>query len=466
MKKNLQDDAPGKTIPGAAKILLKMKLTLFVILISFLGAMASESYSQTTKLSLFLKNTTVRDALSAIENQSEFFFLYSEKLIDANRKVNIEVKGSTIEKILNEIFEGTDVNYSVKGRQIVLATLEANIGETASVNQQQKKVSGKVTDSSDAPIPGATVVVKGTTIGVTTDNDGKFSLTLPADAKTLVFSFIGMRSQEISILNKTLINLVMQEESIALDEVVAIGYGTIRRKDLTGSVSSVSGSALKDIPVTSAAQAITGRLAGVQVTKTEGSPDAEIKIRVRGGGSLTQDNSPLYIVDGFPVSNINDIAPSDIESIDVLKDASSTAIYGARGANGVILITTKSGFDGKGKVSYNMYYGVKEITKTFKVLDPYEYVLWQYEAYDPVVIQQNFGDFQDFKLYKQMAEHRQAQPDDQRHAQTRPEELAQRSLLVRHRGLDLLQLLLRRGAAVDPRQYPRRRRGPRFARRG
>ena len=211
-----------------------------------------------------------------------------------------------------------------------------------------------------------------------------------------------MRVQEILILGKTQVNVVMEEEATALDEVVAIGYGTARRKDLTGSVSSVSASALKDIPVTSVAQAIAGRMAGVQVTKTEGSPDAEIKIRIRGGGSLTQDNSPLFIVDGFPVSNINYISPTEISSVDILKDASSTAIYGARGANGVILITTKGGFEGKGKISYNAYYGVKEIAKTLDVLDPYEFVFLQYELQPNINSTRYYGDFNDYGLYKQM----------------------------------------------------------------
>jgi TonB-linked SusC/RagA family outer membrane protein len=385
------------------KIWMTMKLTMALFFLAITQMVASEAYSQSTKMTLQLSDASVKEVLNRIEEKSEFFFLYNSKLVDVDRKVNVDAKNQKIDEILSNLFGNTDVVFTVVDRQIVLTNKSIQTGFMMQSGQQVgKQISGKVSDSSGAPVPGATVVVKGTTVGVTTDNEGKFSLLLPADARVLVFSFIGMKTQDISIANKTLINLVMQEEAIALDEVVAIGYGTIRRKDLTGSVSSVSGSALKDIPVTSAAQAITGRIAGVQVTKTEGSPDAEIKIRIRGGGSLTQDNSPLYIVDGFPVSNINDIAPSDIESIDVLKDASSTAIYGARGANGVILITTKNGFDGKGKVSYNMYYGVKEITKTFNVLNPYEYVFWQYEAYDPVIIQQNFGDFQDFKLYKQM----------------------------------------------------------------
>ncbi|OFX35238.1 MAG: SusC/RagA family TonB-linked outer membrane protein [Bacteroidetes bacterium GWF2_42_66] len=275
------------------------------------------------------------------------------------------------------------------------------------VSQQPRTVTGKIIDFSGAPLPGVSVVLKGATTGTITDFDGNYTLAnVPADA-TLVFSFVGMKSQEVEVAGKQTINVVLEDETIGIEEVVAVGYGTMRKKDLTGSVASVNSENLKNIPVTSAAQAIVGQLAGVQVTRTEGSPDAAITIRVRGGGSITQDNSPLFVVDGLPVDNINDIAPTDIESIDVLKDASSTAIYGARGANGVILVTTKSGKLGdKSTVSYNTYFGVKQITKTLDVLDPYEFALYQFEGdwlRDPrsTTMKSRFGDFRDIELYKE-----------------------------------------------------------------
>ncbi len=275
---------------------------------------------------------------------------------------------------------------------------------------QNQMVSGKVTDAtSQEPVPGVNIVVEGTSNGTVSDTDGNYSLRVnnPQNA-VLVFRFIGYAEQKIPVNGRSTIDVQMEVTSIGLDEVVAIGYGTVSKKDLTGSVSSVSGDVFQDIPVTSTAQAITGRLAGVQITTTEGSPDAEIKIRVRGGGSITQDNSPLYIVDGFPVGSISDIAPTDIASIDVLKDASSTAIYGARGANGVVIITTKSGVAGEINVNYNMYYGVKQIAKTLDVLSPYEYVLWQYElAGESGNTARNFeryyGVFGDLELYKAQA---------------------------------------------------------------
>lgn len=241
-------------------------------------------------------------------------------------------------------------------------------------------VTGTITDESNEPLPGVTILIKGTQTGTITDLEGHYSLTVNDPSRDiLVFSFVGMVTEEIRVNNQSRVDLVMKTKNQYLDELVVIGYGSVSKKDLTGAVSSISSSQLRDMPVVSTAQALTGRLAGVHIVTSEGSPDAEIKIRVRGGGSITQDNSPLYIIDGFPAESMGDIPPSDIESIDVLKDASSTAIYGARGANGVIIITTKSGKEGKTQVSYNFYTGIKELSNKLEVLDPYEFVLQQYE---------------------------------------------------------------------------------------
>ncbi|WP_172594300.1 TonB-dependent receptor [Mariniphaga sediminis] len=375
------------------KILLIIKFTLFLFFLAIFQSLATNSYSLSTKVSLEFKNKRIIEVLNVIEDKTEYHFFYNDQLIDADRSVSFQCSNENIETVLDYIFKDTGVSYQIKDRQILLTN-------QVSLNLD---ISGKIVNQSGEPIPGVTIIIKGTTQGTTTNSEGNYTLSnIPSDA-ILVFSFVGMKTQEIPVAGKVKIDVTMAEETIGLEEVVAVGYGTVRRKDITGSVSSVNGGALKDIPVTSAAQAIIGRMPGVQVTKTEGSPDAEIKIRVRGGGSITQDNSPLYIVDGFPVADINDIAPTDIESIDVLKDASSTAIYGARGANGVILVTTKSGFESSGKVSYNTYAGFKSITKTLDVLDPYEYVFWQYEiASESEVFEKYFGDYRDINLYKQM----------------------------------------------------------------
>ena len=210
-----------------------------------------------------------------------------------------------------------------------------------------------------------------------------------------------MKTKTVNAAGKTTINVVLEDDATSLNDVVVIGYGTVRKKDLTGSVASVSSKELANVPVSTAAEAMQGKMAGVNVMTTEGSPDAEITIRVRGGGSLSQDNSPLYIVDGFPVSSISDIAPSDIETIDVLKDASSTAIYGARGANGVIIITTKNGSEGKVQVNFNASLGIRKISNEIEVLDPYNYALYQYEIGDKT----GYGNYDDLEIWKSVAGH-------------------------------------------------------------
>lgn len=247
------------------------------------------------------------------------------------------------------------------------------------LSAQIRTVSGVVKDQTGEVVIAASVVVKGTTVGTVTNIEGFYRLDLPANAKALVFSYVGMQTEEVQITGN-IINVTLKDDTKLLDDVVVIGYGTARKRDLTGTVASVSSQALKDIPVISAAEALAGKLAGVQVTTTEGSPDADIKIRVRGGGSITGDNSPLYIVDGFPVASIADIPPSTIKSIDVLKDASSTAIYGSQGANGVIIISTKDpNEDGTFSVNYTGFMGWKNITKTLPVLSTGDFARWQYE---------------------------------------------------------------------------------------
>ncbi len=271
------------------------------------------------------------------------------------------------------------------------------------------KVTGKVADESGQGIPGVTVMEKGSTNGVITDIDGNYTINGLKPGAVLVYSFVGMKNEEIAVSGATQ-NVTLKNDAIGLDEVVAVGYGTVKKRDITGSVASVGGETLAAVPVASATEALSGRLAGVQITSTEGSPDAEMTIRVRGGGSITQDSSPLIIVDGFPVSSMNDIAPADIESIDVLKDASSTAIYGSRGANGVIIVTTKGGEAGKVQVSYNAYTGVKKIASQYDVMDTYNYVDWMYEytmlrngANNMSSYTNLFGNYDDMDLFKGQA---------------------------------------------------------------
>ena len=273
---------------------------------------------------------------------------------------------------------------------------------------QTKTVTGTVIDDLGEPVLGANVVVVGTTNGTTTDLDGNFKIENVAENASIKVSFIGYADQVIPVAGKSVFNITLAEDSEMLEDVVVIGYGTMKKKDLTGSVSTVGSEKLTAVPVANAAEALQGKMAGVQITASEGSPDASVSIRVRGGGSITQSNEPLYIVDGFPVDNINDIPSSDIEDITILKDASSTAIYGSRGANGVILVTTKSGKEGKINVAYNAYISIKNVAKKYDVLGASDYAHWAYEhaalrgnngEANPSAYTKFFGNWDDIDLY-------------------------------------------------------------------
>jgi TonB-dependent starch-binding outer membrane protein SusC len=274
---------------------------------------------------------------------------------------------------------------------------------------QEAKVQGTVKENG-VPLPGVNVVVKGTMIGTITDINGTYSLNNAPSDGTLVFSFVGYKTQEVPLNGRTTLDVGLEADITALDEITVVsdGYGTIQRADVTGSVASISADDLQKIPVASAAQALTGRLPGVSVTTVDGSPDADIVIRVRGGGSITQDNSPLYVVDGFIVNSIRDIPPTDIQSIDVLKDAAATAIYGAQASNGVVVVTTKKPKAGKVSVSYNGFVQFRTLPKNrkYEVLSPYEYVMANYE-YNKLLSDANvksfekfFGKYDDLELYK------------------------------------------------------------------
>ncbi|MDR2804837.1 MAG: TonB-dependent receptor [Dysgonamonadaceae bacterium] len=263
---------------------------------------------------------------------------------------------------------------------------------------QGRSVSGAVTDVGGESMINVTVQEKGVPAnGTISDLDGRYTLSNLNENSILVFSYVGYLTQEIKVGNQSTVNVVLKEDQQALDEVVVVGYGTMKRRDLTGSVASVSGEKLAANPVTNIAQALQGQLPGVNVISQDGRPGATMSIRVRGGGSITQSNEPLYIVDGTPVGSIDDIPVDNVESIDVLKDAATIAIYGARGANGVIHITTKSAREGKPVVRYNAYYQAKENPRVLDVLDAYDYVLWNwsyatsYAATDGAAIAKYFG---------------------------------------------------------------------------
>ena len=347
------------------KLFLIMRLTLISLFTSTLSLFASGSYSQNTKISLELKSVTVKEALKAIENSSEFFFIYNNDLINVDRKVDVSAKNQKISEILDGMFTGEAVEITVIDRKIVLAPT------SMSSQQDGKKIAGKVTDATGASLPGVSVVLKGTTTGVITDSNGTYTLSNIPDNGILQFSFVGMKMQEVLVGSKSAINVTLADETVGIEEVVAIGYGTMKKKDLTGSVANVSAAKLLDTPAFNVAQAISGKVAGVKIIERSGAPGGNAMIRIRGTNSINSGNEPLFVVDGVVgVSNaLGILNPNEIESMDVLKDASATAIYGARGANGVILITTKRGIAGKTTVEYNGYVTRGVMNRRFYVLD-------------------------------------------------------------------------------------------------
>ncbi len=293
---------------------------------------------------------------------------------------------------------------SGNSNKIKLALAGGLLFTVTSISAQTVK--GTVTDNTGEPIIGASVMEVGVSgNGSATDLDGNFTLSLKGKSNKVKISYIGMKPKTLSVAGKQTITVKLEDEANDLNDVVVIGYTTVRKKDLTGAVTQVGAKQIENVPVTNVTEALTGKMAGVNITTTEGSPDADIKIRVRGGGSLSQDNSPLYIVDGFEVNSISDIAASEIETVDVLKDAASTAIYGARGANGVVIITTKSGKEGKVQVNLNASTGWRKMTKEIDVMDPYNFALYQYEvssASQSNATTSSYGSYADLDLLKAM----------------------------------------------------------------
>ena len=366
----------------ARKMILTMKLTVFILFLTLMQVSATV-YSQATKFTFRAENKQVVEVLRQIEESSDFRFFFLREQVDVERKVTVIAREATVEQILDELFRGQPVRYEFANESLIVLTRSDNpLGSVSGyleANMQQPAVSGKVTDSAGQPLPGATVVVKGTMQGTVTNADGYYSLTnIPEDA-TLVFSFVGMKTQEVVVGDQTVINVTMEEETIGLGEVIAIGYGTQSKRDLTGSVSSVNANDFKDAQMINAVQALQGRASGVSVIQQTGQPGAPFMVQIRGVGTLG-NTTPLYVIDGVVgAGGGNSINPNDIESIDILKDASASAIYGSRAANGVVLITTKRGKSGKPAINFDSYVGAQSVWKKLDVLNAQQYAEYSNE---------------------------------------------------------------------------------------
>ncbi|MFA5326397.1 MAG: TonB-dependent receptor [Prolixibacteraceae bacterium] len=353
-----------------SKLWKAMRLSLFFLFCVVAQAFATATYSQQTRLTFKMQGVKVIDVLAKIEDQSEFFFLFNQKLVDVNRQVSIDVKDENVDKILDRIFDNTNVNYLIRDRQIVLTTADLN---SATLQAQQKSVSGRVTDNIGDPLPGVTVVVKETTNGTVTDSDGNYTLKNVPDDVKLIFSFVGMKTQEVTVGSRTNINVTMEQDAIGIEEVVAIGYGTQKKKLTTGANINVGADDLVQQSTNAALEAIQSQSPGVNIVQNSGMPGEGFKVNIRGLGTIG-NSQPLYVIDGVAGGDINNLSPSDIESIDILKDAASAAIYGSRAANGVVLVTTKQGHIGQMQVTYDGYYGVQQIENLAQPLNAKQFM--------------------------------------------------------------------------------------------
>lgn len=350
------------------KLFLMTKITVFCFFLSIIQVMAVDSYAQMTRMSLKVENERLENVFSKIEKESEFFFLYNKDLIDVEQKVSVNAQNETIKDILDVVLSGKDIAFTVFNRQIVLSNIDM-INEMVA---QQNPVSGTVTDESGLPLPGVTVVVKGTTQGTVTNEVGKYSLINIPENTTLVFSFVGMLTQEVEVENQNSVNVTMVVDAIGIEEVVAIGYGTRKKETLTGSVAKIEGETIKKNPAPNISGSLGGKIPGLVSINYSGQPGEDgNKLLIRGLGTLG-DSSPLIIIDGVEAGNIDRIDPTDIESISILKDASA-AIYGVKAANGVIIVTTKTGEKGKPTIEYGYNLGLGQPTFKPEIANAYEY---------------------------------------------------------------------------------------------
>ncbi|MFA6702616.1 MAG: TonB-dependent receptor [Dysgonamonadaceae bacterium] len=372
---------------GLKQIVQIMKMTIFLTLIFSFQVYAS-SYGQSGEINLEM-NSTLKEVIESLDKTSGYHFVmkYDEAILD--KKVRVKYTNESIKYILDDLLKNTGLSYKIIDRYIAI-TADNSLQKVVS---QQKTVIGKVTDVSGIPLPGVTVVIKGTTAGTITDSEGKYDITkVPGDA-VLLYSFIGMKSQEIEVSGRNMINVIMEEETIGIEEVVAVGYGTMKKANITGAIAQYNAESLNERPIQRVDQALVGQMAGVHVKQTSGMPGSGLSIEVRGSGSISANNEPLYVIDGFPLevssqnssgkydtgNPLDNINPNDIESVQVLKDAAAAAIYGSRASNGVVLITTKKGKVGKSKISFNYYTGWNQAQRHVKMLDSEQ---WLDRAYD------------------------------------------------------------------------------------
>lgn len=357
------------------KTKLIMRLSLGLFLLSCINVLAVSSSAQEARMSVKKKNAVIREVLQEIEKHSEYHFVYDNQIVDVEQVVDVDVNNESIYAILDEIFKDQSIGFKVVDNQIILYSREKTIPTYQPIQQQVETISGVVTDVMGDPLPGVNVFEKSNSInGVITGVDGSYAIRLESGDPTLVFSFIGFSSQEVNVAGRSQIDITLMEDMIGLEEVVAVGYATQKKVNLTGSVTQIKTEDMQSSAVTNTSAALQGKGAGIYISQMSGmAGEDESSIKIRGVGSLNAGQDPLVLVDGVEM-DMNDVDPMDIESVSVLKDAASAAIYGSRAANGVILITTKAGKrDQPTTVKYNMYYGIQEVTSMPDMLNAYQH---------------------------------------------------------------------------------------------
>lgn len=375
MNKFLILKGPQNRCSLLSKIPIIMRITLILLFASIFQIQANSAHSQEAKISLDIKNSTIEKVLQTIEGESDYYFLYSNRLINVDKEVSISVNDVSISSVLDKLFSSEDIGYEVKGTQIIISPNEiSDIVEELIVMQQQKRaVKGTVVDDTGEAVIGANIIEKGTTNGVVTDFDGNYSISVSPGA-TLVISYIGYDTQEIQVGGQSTINITLSEDTQALEEVVVVAYGTQKKVTVTGALSSIGNEEILKSPVGNMSTALMGKVTGLAGVQSSGQPGADdATLYVRGVGSLnTSLSSPLILVDGVERS-LSQLDPNDVEDVTVLKDASATAVFGVRGANGVILVTTKRGSAGKAKINVSTSYGWQIPSRIPEYAGSYDY---------------------------------------------------------------------------------------------
>jgi TonB-linked SusC/RagA family outer membrane protein len=379
MKKNHFSARPFSPF-GQKKLLLIMKISMVINLFCSFAIMAN-TYSQNESLTMNVEKTSVKEVFKLIENQSNYRFFYNDELSGVNRVVSLTMQDTKIGDILNQLFVNTDITYTILENNLIVIAPKRSL--------QQQKITGTVTNAvTGEPLPGVYILIDGTNTGTITSSDGNYSLEVPDQNSVLVFSYIGYLSERVTYAGQTVIDIKLTVDIMQLEEIVVVGYGTQKKVDLSGSITVVSNKNIEKEPVVDALQALQGKAAGVEIISNSGQPGAGNSVRIRGIQSWSAGTEPVYVIDGVITGSMGSINPNDIESVSVLKDASSTAIYGARGANGVVLITTKRGIKSAAPViSFHTYQGFQtesNLAKNFKMLNAAEYLKLMKESWNGV----------------------------------------------------------------------------------